>query len=132
MKQWASPPRPRGAFNIQGDRLMKSFLGRLTIGGWLAAIVPFAVNSQVTHGMKPDLPKPFSTKSAGNGPDQTSRPDGFLPKAPDAFHVNVYAEGFKTPRLLAVAPNGDLFVDRKSTRLNSSHSQISYAVFCLT
>src|SRR5256886_8327940 len=26
-------------------------------------------------------------------------------------------------------PGGDL--DRKSTRLNSSHSQISYAVFCL-
>src|SRR2546430_17482216 len=25
----------------------------------------------------------------------------------------------------------DLLVDRKSTRLNSSHSQISYAVFCL-
>src|SRR2546430_8146925 len=23
------------------------------------------------------------------------------------------------------------FIDRKSTRLNSSHSQISYAVFCL-
>src|SRR2546427_1653699 len=29
--------------------------------------------------------------------------------------------------------NGDIVVerDRKSTRLNSSHSQISYAVFCL-
>src|SRR2546430_8202778 len=26
---------------------------------------------------------------------------------------------------------GDPRVDRKSTRLNSSHSQISYAVFCL-
>src|SRR2546427_6930404 len=25
----------------------------------------------------------------------------------------------------------DVFGDRKSTRLNSSHSQISYAVFCL-
>ena len=25
----------------------------------------------------------------------------------------------------------DRFIDRKSTRLNSSHSQISYAVFCL-
>src|SRR3712207_6917527 len=25
----------------------------------------------------------------------------------------------------------DLFVDRKSTRLNSSHANISYAVFCL-
>src|SRR2546430_7435523 len=26
---------------------------------------------------------------------------------------------------------GGLSIDRKSTRLNSSHSQISYAVFCL-
>src|SRR2546430_11784372 len=28
-------------------------------------------------------------------------------------------------------PGDVLVVDRKSTRLNSSHSQISYAVFCL-
>src|SRR2546427_8490260 len=28
-------------------------------------------------------------------------------------------------------PDGDRLRDRKSTRLNSSHSQISYAVFCL-
>src|SRR5688572_32522806 len=28
-------------------------------------------------------------------------------------------------------PFADLLLDRKSTRLNSSHSQISYAVFCL-
>src|SRR2546427_7829661 len=27
--------------------------------------------------------------------------------------------------------NGPRIADRKSTRLNSSHSQISYAVFCL-
>src|SRR5256886_7259544 len=36
----------------------------------------------------------------------------------------------------ALAPQGsgmaiDVIEDRKSTRLNSSHSQISYAVFCL-
>src|SRR2546427_145603 len=30
-----------------------------------------------------------------------------------------------------LAPGGTIFLDRKSTRLNSSHSQISYAVFCL-
>src|SRR2546430_4067504 len=29
------------------------------------------------------------------------------------------------------ARRGQSLVDRKSTRLNSSHSQISYAVFCL-
>src|SRR2546421_8578887 len=28
-------------------------------------------------------------------------------------------------------PQGGLISDRKSTRLNSSHDQISYAVFCL-
>src|SRR2546427_4196110 len=28
-------------------------------------------------------------------------------------------------------PSGPCTTDRKSTRLNSSHSQISYAVFCL-
>src|SRR5438270_2501882 len=30
-----------------------------------------------------------------------------------------------------VVPNKLIQLDRKSTRLNSSHSQISYAVFCL-
>src|SRR5690606_39980578 len=30
-----------------------------------------------------------------------------------------------------VAANGAVLIDRKSTRLNSSHVKISYAVFCL-
>src|SRR2546427_8411952 len=34
-------------------------------------------------------------------------------------------------RALASARQGGGQADRKSTRLNSSHSQISYAVFCL-
>src|SRR5205814_8365670 len=89
---------------------MNRSVGKLMMGAGLTATLTFCAGAQVTHGMKPDLPKPFSTKSAGNGPDQTSRPDGFLPKAPDGFLVNVYAEGFKAPRLLAIASNGDLFV----------------------
>src|SRR5688572_32189522 len=36
-----------------------------------------------------------------------------------------------TGALALQAPQSALQVDRKSTRLNSSHSQISYAVFCL-
>src|SRR5688572_32060642 len=35
------------------------------------------------------------------------------------------------PRQQQAAAQGLLEEDRKSTRLNSSHSQISYAVFCL-
>src|SRR5947207_10822736 len=34
-------------------------------------------------------------------------------------------------RRSAALPPGDSLVDRKSTRLNSSHTVISYAVFCL-
>src|SRR5688572_31432406 len=36
-----------------------------------------------------------------------------------------------TPRSRHTAPSPSDNRDRKSTRLNSSHSQISYAVFCL-
>ncbi len=69
-----------------------------------------AVAQQVTYGKKPQLPAPFSTKSAGNGPSSAKPPDGFLPTAPAGFHVNVYAKEFKYPRFLAVAPNGDIFL----------------------
>src|SRR3712207_8952168 len=34
-------------------------------------------------------------------------------------------------RELAAVPSGEAARDRKSTRLNSSHANISYAVFCL-
>src|SRR2546430_10319196 len=34
-------------------------------------------------------------------------------------------------RIADLARQGEIVEDRKSTRLNSSHSQISYAVFCL-
>src|SRR2546430_17704890 len=37
----------------------------------------------------------------------------------------------RTPPRRALRPLSVCVVDRKSTRLNSSHSQISYAVFCL-
>src|SRR5688572_31736953 len=35
------------------------------------------------------------------------------------------------PQTMRINGSGQLPEDRKSTRLNSSHSQISYAVFCL-
>src|SRR2546430_7561959 len=35
------------------------------------------------------------------------------------------------PGVLPISATLPVVIDRKSTRLNSSHSQISYAVFCL-
>src|SRR5688572_31069201 len=47
-------------------------------------------------------------------------------------HSQVLGHGGKTLRLAPVGLHDRMDIgDRKSTRLNSSHSQISYAVFCL-
>ena len=66
--------------------------------------------AQVTYGKKPQLPAPFASKSAGNGPSSAKPPEGFLPTVPTDFHVNVFAANFKTPRFLSTAPNGDIFL----------------------
>src|SRR5437762_8496227 len=42
-----------------------------------------------------------------------------------------YAEEFKSLDLDSVVKDLEALIDRKSTRLNSSHRCISYAVFCL-
>src|SRR2546428_7341738 len=48
-----------------------------------------------------------------------------------ANHRDVWAAGGLCGLSRAAAHTGDGAGDRKSTRLNSSHDQISYAVFCL-
>src|SRR5579863_9621888 len=73
-------------------------------------LLPAVLSAQITHGQKPELPEPYATKSAGNGPHNEEPPEGFLPTATEGFRVNVFAEGFKVPRWLATAPNGDIFV----------------------
>jgi len=65
---------------------------------------------QLTHGQPPKLPTPFSTPSAGNAPDKTEAPADFLPTVPPGFKINVFARDFKGPRLMTIAPNGDIFL----------------------
>ena len=57
-----------------------------------------------------DLPAPFATQSAGNGPTIVPRPEGVWPQAPQGFNVGLYATGLDNPRLIRTAPNGDFFV----------------------
>lgn len=65
---------------------------------------------EITNGKKPNLPPPFVTKSANNGPNKEKGPAGFLPKVIPGFNVSLYASDFTVPRWLTVAPNGDIFV----------------------
>jgi glucose/arabinose dehydrogenase len=57
-----------------------------------------------------DLPAPFATKSANNGPRVIARPEGAWPKVPAGFKVEQYiATGIDEPRNIVTAPNGDYF-----------------------
>jgi len=62
------------------------------------------------HIAPSDLPAPYATKSSANGPDIVRRPGGALPQVPPGFKVEEFAGGLDAPRLLRVAPNGDVFV----------------------
>jgi len=62
-----------------------------------------------------DLPAPYATRSANNGPDLVKRPSNAWPKAPAGFVVQQYATGLDEPRELRIAPNGDIFVAESSS-----------------
>jgi len=62
------------------------------------------------HITASDLPQPYATRSAARSPRVVARPQGALPKVPSGFEVAPFATGLDGPRLLRVAPNGDIFV----------------------
>src|SRR5580658_3594476 len=57
-----------------------------------------------------DLPAPYSTPSANNGAAIAPRPDGVWPQTLPGFKVEQFATGLEEPRLIRLAPNGDIFV----------------------
>ncbi len=57
-----------------------------------------------------DLPPPFATESATNDARVGARPAGAQPQVPPGFKIEEYASGFRNPRYLLTAPNGDIFV----------------------
>ena len=56
------------------------------------------------------LAKPYATPAAGNEPATIPRPAGTMPEVPKGFAVSVLADNLSSPRWMAVAPNGDIFL----------------------
>jgi glucose/arabinose dehydrogenase len=57
-----------------------------------------------------DLPAPYATSSTANMSQHAARTDADIPKAPAGFTVDLFATGLNMPRVVRVAPNGDIFV----------------------
>lgn len=68
------------------------------------------------HITPADLPPPSNAENDPEAPDYerlptvVAAPEGTMPDVPGGFAVQVYASGLNQPRVIRVAPNGDVFV----------------------
>jgi glucose/arabinose dehydrogenase len=98
---------------------------------WACAAISTAVFGQGTGDWKADAPgvrhvlraADLPAPPAGTEPEASKgsvakvieRPRGTLPKVPEGFAVQVFASGFRQPRTIRVAPNGDVFLSESGT-----------------
>ncbi|WP_024507800.1 PQQ-dependent sugar dehydrogenase [Bradyrhizobium sp. ARR65] len=57
-----------------------------------------------------DLPEPGATRSVANVSRVVAKPPGAELQVPPGFKIEPFAEGLSGPRMIRVAPNGDIFV----------------------
>ncbi len=70
------------------------------------------------HIRPSDLPAPQASapeESIASTAKVVAPPQGAAPKVPAGFAVETFARGFKQPRTLRVAPNGDVFLSESGT-----------------
>jgi glucose/arabinose dehydrogenase len=68
----------------------------------------------IRHITLQDLPAPFASDSATNGPKIVARPANASLHVPKGFKVGLYATGLTNPRIMRTAPNGDVFLAETS------------------
>lgn len=68
------------------------------------------------HITPADLPAPSLADNDPEAPDFENMaevvpaPEGAMPQVPEGFQVEVFATGLNQPRVIRIAPNGDIFV----------------------
>ena len=87
------------------DANKKILTGAAAMGDWTGDAP--GVRRKITVA---DLPPPNDTRSANNGPDIVARPPDAQLHVPAGFKIEEFATGFRNPRVLLAAPNGDIFV----------------------
>src|SRR5213596_4333031 len=90
------------AAGAEHDRLLT---GKAAMGDWTSDAP--GVRRKITVE---DLPAPSSNVLAINPPRVAGRPADAQLQVPPGFKIDLYASGFRDPRFLLTAPNGDIFV----------------------
>jgi glucose/arabinose dehydrogenase len=131
MPSWASMPEQKRWQIVTYLRSLKNSTSPPTNNSASAEVKPVKTNApppqppytdfrfeqpgKVRQITAQDLPAPYVTESASNGPQLVARPSGAWPKAPTGFSVQLYATGLDNPRLIRTAPNGDFFLAESSS-----------------
>jgi glucose/arabinose dehydrogenase len=90
-----------GAATAQSGRLV----GRDAFGSWQLD------KPGTVRLIRPqDLPELGASPSGANFSRIAARPAGAVPQVPPGFKIDLFAEGLSGPRIVRVAPNGDVFV----------------------
>jgi glucose/arabinose dehydrogenase len=90
-----------GAATAQSGRLV----GRDAFGSWQLD------KPGTVRLIRPqDLPELGASPSGANFSRIAARPAGAVPQVPHGFKIDLFAEGLSGPRIVRVAPNGDVFV----------------------
>ncbi|MEO7723615.1 MAG: hypothetical protein ABIU29_02840 [Chthoniobacterales bacterium] len=79
--------------------------GQAALGDWTSDAPGVRRKITVT-----DLPPPGASRSASNSPRLVARPRNARLHVPAGFTIEEYAAGFRDPRVLLTAPNGEIFV----------------------
>ncbi len=89
----------------------------LVLSALLLAVLGAAV---LFSADKVDLPPPFATPSANNRPEVVPQPAGAKLNVPPGFHADVYAEGFRVPRFMALGPNNEVLLSDSADAPNGT------------
>lgn len=94
------------SFSLVETSLAETKSGQDAFGGWQSDAPGVR-----RHIKADDLPPAKVEKeSPANFADHVDRPPDASPKVPEGFWVDLAVSGLKSPRVIRVAPNGDLFV----------------------
>jgi glucose/arabinose dehydrogenase len=85
------------------DSLGELLVGKAAFGDW-------RTDAPLVRRKITDLPPPYATRSASNPPRVIAKPVSAAPKVPPGFQVELFVSNLRDPRMVRVAPNGDIFI----------------------
>jgi glucose/arabinose dehydrogenase len=94
---------------ILSELATNAMRGKATYGDWRSDAPGIRRHIEGSH-----LPDPYASRSIANSVVVVRRPTDAQLKVPPGFEVKLFASGLDQPRLIRVAPNGDVFVVESS------------------